>query len=194
MLQGVDFSHWQQKELDKEITKYDFIIHKLSEGSTNIDNECYRRFNMFPDKPRIVYHFAHKNNFDDGLRNFGDAFTKLPTPFQIGMAIDLEAPDFTPQKHGDTIEAIKKWSIFTRGKGKRGIVYISDIMPDSVYQTIREYDLGLWIARYRIAMPEHQCDFWQYTSDPYDKNNFYGDMVKLKSFLLDKSLYSDFLK
>ena len=66
---------------------------------------------------------------------------------------------------------------------KKPILYCSDFQSNELYQMVRAHDFGLWIARYRKKEPEHACDFWQYSSKPYDQDYFFGDMSKLLKYI-----------
>ena len=179
MLNGIDFSHHQPRSMDAEISKADFFIHKLSESTTFVDPEAMRRIRLFANnKPTIVYHFLrHPKSAEAEALHFIKRVKDTGFAHTIGVALDYEC-DLV-----DTEAAEVFMSIVEKELHKRPILYCGDLENRRVYQLIRSHDWGLWIARYRKNPPANISDFWQYTSEPYDKDIFFGDQERLLSFI-----------
>lgn len=180
ILKGVDFSHWQSGKMDSVISDCDFFIHKLTEGEKNVDPSAGRRIKTWCErKPTIVYHFLKdSNNYQKEISHFIDTFNATGYAHTLGACIDYETDTQA------NISAIEKAMYAIESILEvRPILYCGDVMSRELYQMIRTHDWGLWIARYRSKPPEHICDFWQCASTPYDKDVFYGDFEKLKTFI-----------
>lgn len=182
-LRGCDFSHYQNEEYNKYLSSMDFIIHKLSEGTSFIDEFAFRRASMFAEnKPFIFYHFVRdRKNIMGEISHFARTFCKCDLKHTIGIAIDCEGAQFEKSKDASDIFQVLEW--LKNSLGKRPIFYGGDLLDASFYYAVRDTDSGLWVARYRSQKPVHACDFWQYSSTPFDKDLFFGDMEKMKSFL-----------
>lgn len=179
MLSGVDFSHWQPSEMDVHISDYDFLIHKLTEGKSYTDPLANSRIKKFAEKkPMLVYHFLRDTAaVEREAEHFIFALKETGYMHTLGVALDYEVA------HVNAAIAAKWLQIVASATGKRPVLYCGDLEEKAVYQMVRAYDYGLWIARYRKEAPDHACDFWQHTSKPFDKNIFYGDMSKLLTFI-----------
>lgn len=179
MLKGIDFSHWQPKSLDGEISKSDFFIHKLTEGNLYVDPEGLRRIPLFAEnKPTIVYHFLRDpKKADSEALHFIKTVKETGFSHTLGVALDYECGKVD-------VKAAELWLfLVSKALNKRPILYCGDMESRNVYQMIRSRDYGLWIARYRKEPPNHISDFWQYTSDPIDRNIFFGEMAQLLTFI-----------
>lgn len=179
MLNGIDFSHWQKEPMDKEISKADFFIHKLTESTDFLDPEAFRRVKLFAEnKPMIVYHYLrHPKSAEAEALHFIKRVKETGLSHTLGVALDYEV------ERVDAATAEMFMYIVAKALHKRPILYCGDMESRDVYQMIRSRDWGLWIARYRKTPPEHICDFWQYANSPYDHDYFYGDRERLLTFI-----------
>lgn len=180
-LKGVDFSHYQAVSMDPFISDADFFIHKITEGVSIIDQSCQRRLQKFADnKPTIVYHFMrNQQNTEKEIEHFISSVDSTGYAHTIGVAIDYEMNN----SRVDVAKMEYALVILENHFKKKPILYCSDLHCNELYQMIRAHDYGLWIARYRKKEPEHACDFWQYSSKPYDKNYFYGGFKKILKYI-----------
>lgn len=180
-LKGVDFSHYQAPSMDTFISDCDFFIHKITEGTHYRDPDCHRRLRMFADnKPTIVYHFLRDmGNIENEMQHFIAAVINSGYSHTIGVAIDYELNNSKVDIAKMEYALVMLENYFH----KKPVLYCSDLHCNELYQMIRSHDYGLWIARYRKKEPEHACDFWQYSSRPYDQDYFFGDMVKLMKYI-----------
>lgn len=191
-----DCSHWQNEKLDEYISDYDILAHKASEGVSLVDKECERRCQLFgASKAMILYHVVKRDNYNAQVQFFSKIIESMPNYKWMGVALDFEnSENYFPYNTGDlVIEAIEEFNDFLTEKyNKRIIVYLGDLYQEGVYNCIRSLDLGLWIPRYG-KFPQHAPDIWQFqpgkvgTNEPLDKNTFYGDKIKLNTFLVSKN-------
>ena len=184
-LNGYDFSHWQTDiQIKPLLSGADFIIHKASEGVSYKDPTLRNRYQLFKNKPLILYHYvrADKPALKEEISNLLSIYVSAPYP--VGLALDVEYSSKTGGTKNSDIEYIKRFADQLRSATDvRVIIYMPDTYSREWYRHIRSEDLGLWIARYRSREPEHICDFWQNTSKPVDHDIFYGDYTKLYSFI-----------
>lgn len=183
-LVGADYSHHQNGLYDKYISDFDFLIHKLTEGTSYIDNSAQARIDRWAEsKPMFVYHFLKSTkNIKNEMEHFLNILGKTGKKHTLGIAIDFEC---VPQPAGDVdIKQIEKgMEMLEQSTTAIPILYCGDKHSAELYQMVRSHGWGLWIARYRNAIPDHACDFWQHNAEPYDKDIFFGNIERLKRYI-----------
>lgn len=174
MLYGCDISHWQGDLFD--FTDYDFVIAKASEGVTYTD-PCFQ-LNMeraLRDKKLIgAYHYARPEN--NSAKDEALNFVKTVKPY-VGkclLALDWEA---TALKY--PVEWALEWLLeVERLTGVVPLIYCSESYVKNL-GIIAENGNGLWCAKWGDDKPKYNpfnvLAIWQYTSNPHDKDVFYGD-------------------
>lgn len=186
---GGDFSHWNS---GAEIKECEFFAQKLTESVAFKDDTAIGRVKEWANKkPCILYHVINprtdlKEQFYNYRYNWNICHNISGA---LGCAIDVEAMySYFPF----TLKFNDLKSIFDFGEmiecelKRRPIIYCGDLYCRPFYKEVRNKDWLLWIARYSPnSKLKNICDMWQYTSDPYDKDYFFGDVKKLHSVLKD---------
>lgn len=191
---GGDFSHWNN---DRDFVNYvetcEFFAHKATESVSMKDDKFYDRILRYMDsKPAIAYHVL---NATTDVKKQADNFinTVCNTVYRsdkqrIGYMIDIEYQYFKSVTQGEMLDKILLFGDeVVKRVNHRPIVYLGDLYDDMVYDTLKAHDWLIWIARYTddIKKVKHKAymDFWQYTSETFDKDIFYGTVDKMHSFL-----------
>ena len=189
---GYDFSHWNS---DDQFRRYsnsaDFIFHKISEGTSYIDEKCFSRLKDYQGLKGVYHVVCPKKNssYLTELTHFCNQIDKLSFYGSVAIALDLEnAQSYVPYGSGADI---KIWicnfiSALYKRYHKKIFIYMGDLYPDDWYEAFEKAGGIIWICRYRDKKPNHSCVIWQFT-DRYNKENLDAD----KS-LYDKALISAF--
>lgn len=186
---GGDFSHWNN---GLEIAQCEFFAQKVTESVSFVDDTALERVKKYANhKPCILYHvISPKTSVEEQFENFKRNWNKCHNYCgALGCAIDVEAtenyfPFKTPYKELE--KTIQFGELIEKELKRRPIIYCGDLYTKSFYKAIRNKDWLLWVARYASASKlKNICDMWQYTSDPYDKDYFFGNVKKLDSVLKD---------
>lgn len=180
-LHGTDQSKWQPNQ----ITEGDFILCKATEGCGYVDPTCDAKYQMNKAAGKLlgVYHYARPD---------------------LGNSAEAEAEFFVNNIKGYIKEAIlvldwegankwdtgwaKRWldKVKELTKGIKPVIYMSSSVTfDYDWSAVVAGDYGLWVADYRNNDgTNHGCPkvgYWgviamhQYTSNPIDKDEFFGD-------------------
>ena len=179
-LHGTDQSKWQPNQ----ITEGDFILCKATEGCGYVDPTCDAKYQMNKAAGKLlgVYHYARPD---------------------LGNSPEAEAEFFVNNIKGYIREAIlvldwegaNKWDTGWAKRwldkvkeltGVKPVIYMSSSVTfDYDWSAVVAGDYGLWVADYRNNDgTNHGCPkvgYWgviamhQYTSNPIDKDEFFGD-------------------
>lgn len=192
---GGDFSHWNsESDFLKYVETCEFFAHKATESVSIKDDKFYDRVLRYIDsKPTIAYHvLSASTDISKQATHFIETVNKVIyrsdiTKKRIGYMIDVEYDYFKSINEDEILCKILQFGekIIDR-VNHRPIVYLGDLYSNKVYNTLKAHDWLIWIARYsnkNNVKHKDYMDFWQYTSNPYDKDIFYGDVNKLHSFL-----------
>lgn len=185
---GGDFSHWNKTP---QIAECEFFATKLTEGASMVDATALPRVKQWANsKPCILYHvLTPKESVKKQFEHFKKKWQECNNiSGALGVAIDIEAETgYFPKIAAGSKEMLMVQEFaeaVERELKRRPIIYCGDTYPRDFYKMIRANDWLLWIARYA---PEKKLvnlpDIWQYTSNPYDKDYFYGTVEKLHSVL-----------
>lgn len=178
---GTDQSYWQPNQ----VTDGDFIIVKATEGTGYVDPTCDAKYqlNKQAGKKLGVYHYARPD---------------------LGTSPEDEARFFVQNIEGYIGEAImvldwesaNKWDVNWAKRWLDTVKELTNIKPliymsSSVtfaydWSSVVAGDYGLWVANYgNNDGSNHGCPdvgYWgvvachQYTSNPIDKDEFFGDV------------------
>lgn len=178
---GTDQSYWQPNQ----VTDGDFIIVKATEGTGYVDPTCDAKYqlNKQAGKKLGVYHYARPD---------------------LGTLPEDEARFFVQNIEGYIGEAImvldwesaNKWDVNWAKRWLDAVQELTSIKPiiymsSSVtfaydWSSVVAGDYGLWVANYgNNDGSNHGCPdvgYWgvvachQYTSNPIDKDEFFGDV------------------
>ena len=182
MLHGCDISHWQGKDFN--ISCEDFVIAKATEGKTYIDN-CFLH-NMekalMLNKCIGAYHYARPEN--NNAKEEAKHFVEVVKPY-IGkclFALDWEGVSLNYPIDW-AVEWLQEVEILT---GVKPLIYCSSsYIPQC--KKIADNGNGIWVAKWSDLAPNVKPTFtvmamWQYTSNPYDKDRFFGDTTAWQKY------------
>lgn len=191
-LHGTDQSKWQPNQ----ITEGDFILCKATEGAGYVDPTCDAKYQMNKAAGKLlgVYHYARPD---------------------LGNSAEAEAEYFVNNIKGYIGEAIlvldwesaNKWDVAWAKRwldkvkeltGIKPIIYMSSSVTFAYdWSSVVAGDYGLWVANYgNNDGSNHGCPavgYWgivamhQYTSNPIDKDEFFGDANTWKAYAGNKS-------
>ena len=190
-LHGTDQSKWQPNQ----ITEGDFIICKATEGCGYVDPTCDAKYQMNKAAGKLlgVYHYARPD---------------------LGNSAEAEAEFFVNNIKGYIKEAIlvldwesankcdtgwaKRWLDKVKElTGVKPLIYMSSSVTFAYdWSAVVAGDYGLWVANYgNNDGTNHGCPavgYWgivamhQYTSNPLDKDEFFGDANTWKAYASSK--------
>lgn len=152
---GVDVSHWNYDALknDTGIWRYikgsaDFVICKLTEGSSFVDGKALELQDFFTTKNIGYYHYLRPEIVNDPTKEASHFVCELGRLNAIGkavLAVDVEADAFThyavddyTRKFCDCVYAITK---------VRPMLYTSESMVPLFVGTCAG-NYGLWVAKW----------------------------------------------
>ena len=177
---GTDQSKWQPNQ----VTEGDFILVKATEGCGYVDPTCDAKYQLNKQAGKLlgVYHYARPD---------------------LGNTPEAEAQYFVDNIRGYIGEAImvldwesvNKWDVNWAKRWLDKVKELTSIKPviymsSSVtfaydWSSVVAGDYGLWVANYgNNDGTNHGCPdvgYWgvvamhQYTSNPIDKDEFFGD-------------------
>lgn len=186
-MHGTDQSKWQPNQ----ITEGDFIICKATEGCGYVDPTCDAKYQMNKNAGKLlgVYHYARPD---------------------LGNSAEAEAEFFVNNIRGYIGEAIlaldwespNKWDVAWAKRWLDKVKELTSVKPliymsSSVtfeydWSSVVAGDYGLWVANYgNNDGSNHGCPavgYWgivamhQYTSNPLDKDEFFGDANTWKAY------------
>ena len=176
MLYGVDISNFQPVSPTK-YAGYAFVIVKATEGVTFNDKSFQRHIGNAMQAGQLVgaYHYARPeyNTAAAEARHFLEVFR----PY-IGKAVP--ALDWEQKALRYPVKWALEWlRIVEAEAGCKPLFYVQQSQACmSKYRIISDAGYPLWLAQYAKSHGATVWDkvtIWQYTSNPLDKNVFYGD-------------------
>ena len=188
MLNGIDISHHNSTMVFSNrisLNDYDFVIMKATEGHGFIDT-CFKQYSdkISPNVVRGYYHFARPDLTPSPSL---EAMHFMKTINTLGedalLVLDWEA------------KALKypiTWALLwlktvEQYYGKKPLIYCSESYVKNL-KLIKNNNNGLWVAKYSKnnskpnVKPYRHYALWQYTSTPFDKNVFNGNLEQLKKY------------
>lgn len=196
MMQGCDLSYWDggryKNILMDETTK--FVIIKATEGKTSFDRYCDIFYNFYtsvhdrigtPAEDRLYgfYHYAHPemNSPEGEARNYLSRIGHHAG--KAMLCLDWEGKAWKCSPHW-----ARAWLDYVfKETGVRPLLYTSSSYLGNL-GCVAEGNYGLWVASYRKTKPAKLTPWkfaamWQYTSNPYDHDLFYGDKDTWKKYI-----------
>lgn len=186
MLLGCDLSNWQPNTP----AGYDFYIIKSSEGNGYKDPRLDNHFNNVKEMGKLYgfYHYA-RPDLGNTPESEADWFLSLVGQ-HAGNAI------FALDWEGASLNYPADWAIrwlrrVFEKTGVKPVLYISQSPVESgKYAAIAKEDYGLWVAQYNGKNAPDLTTrsgwttwaFWQFTSEPTDKDYFNGDVNAYKKY------------
>lgn len=180
MLNIIDVSHHNNKEkITEKVLEYDGMMIKATEGRTYIDNTMtyWASFAERRHMPMGFYHYARPEN--NTAEREADNFVATIRPWlgKVVLALDWE---------GRALEYPTKWAIDWCEEvfgmtSVKPMVYCSESVAKNLAKDFIHYDYGLWVANWskKPNQISRRINGWlvamhQYTSEPWDKNMFFG--------------------
>ena len=184
MLRGCDISKWQGADGVFKVLNFcpknsDFIIIKASEGKTYTD-PCLQA-NV--DNCRVngiligLYHFARPENNEPEDEALSFYKTCLSTGLKIGDFLPCLDYEAKAHRYGSewALRFINKFYLLS---GVKPLLYTSQYFVRN-YADLYNAGVKLWVARWSDNIgdinPWKEATIWQYASDDYDFNYFYGE-------------------
>lgn len=179
-IEGIDVSHWNMIDTITNENP-DFVIIKLTEGVTFVDNLAKRHADIARrlDIPIGYYHYARAER-NDAKREAEFFVSQIPQEDlqsavlaldYEGKALSIKECDAWALRFMETVEEMT---------GKKSLLYCSQSVVKRFPQVAKN-GFGLWVARYRNKLlgagdvkPFAFAAIWQYTSKGVDRNIFYG--------------------
>lgn len=162
----------------KNIADYpaDAYIFKATEGTYFVDKYCDTLVQQAINagKPFGIYHFINEEDWKAQI----DFFLNNIKGY-IGKGILVL--DYEMYGRQGTVVLKQMLDRIQQKTGIKALVYTSaSVLFEEDFTEIVKADYGLWVAAYQSKFPAinywSNAAMWQYTSDPYDKNYFYGDV------------------
>lgn len=188
MLKGIDVSHhnkWQYEHGQIDFSTHDFIIMKATEGIRFIDPMWDDYFNviMVLGKPYGFYHYARPehNTAIAEAKHFCDTIGDCGK--NAMLVLDWEG---TALKH-DIQWAVDWLNYVEKRFGHKPLIYTSSWYTKKL-KPVLDNNNGLWVAHYTKAKKPTVHTYptytiWQYSSEPYDKDIFNGDINQWFKFI-----------
>ena len=187
MLKGIDVSHHNKWQYDNKLINFenhDFIIMKASEGRTYVDPMLgtYMHSVIELEKPYGFYHYARPENNKPEVE--AKHFCEAIGTDGLGAMLILDW-EGTALKHN--IQWAVEWLNYVEKVfGKKPLIYTSSWYTKKL-KPVLDNNNALWVAHYTkakqpIVHTYPTYTMWQYTSEPYDKDIFKGDISQWNKF------------
>lgn len=186
MLQGCDISKWQGPDFD--VTNHDFVIAKATEGKTYTDTYFHHNIEKCMKASKLIgaYHYARPEN--NNAKDEAQHFANVVKPY-IGKC--LFALDWEGVSLNYPIDWAVEWlQEVERLTGVKPLIYCSaSYVPKC--KKVADNGNGIWVAKWSETAPTVKPTFsvmalWQYTSNPYDKDKFFGDIAAWQKYCYSK--------
>lgn len=180
-LKGIDISHHNKYQIASgqlDLSKQDFIIAKVTEGATFKDPmfDEYMKAIDYLEKPYGIYHYARPENNDaiKEARHFIDTIKSDGEKAILVLDWEAKATQFDIQWAVDWLRYVEQYF------GKKPLIYCSSWYTKKL-KPVLDNGNGLWVAHYTKAKKPTIYTYpfyaiWQYSSDPYDKDVFNGNL------------------
>lgn len=198
---GVDVSHWNYGTLknDTGIWRYikgsaDFVICKLTEGISFVDDKALELQEFFTTKNIGYYHYLRPETVGDAAREAAHFVNQLALVGAIGkavLAVDVEGDAFT---YNDIDGYTRRFCDCVYAATKvRPMLYTSESMLPLFDHTCAG-NYGLWVAKWDSVIPPntapwafyaiHQFKVWSTAGGKIDLNVFNGDETAWKKYAM----------
>lgn len=194
---GIDISNWQAG-IDLSAVKPDFVIAKLTEGTTWHDPSFTDFYGQCKENGISVgaYVYSHSTSADGGSAEAEFALSALGgRPLDLPLYLDIEADILNAGKAALMASALA-FAETVRAAGYRPGVYASAYPFKTVLDipTLRANGISIWCAAYNDNGPGVDCDIWQSSNasrwpgynGPLDKDTMIIDILGK-----DEPVYND---
>ena len=180
-LKGIDISHHNKHQFisnQLDFNKQDFIIVKATEGKSFVDPMWDEYMGVIDSlgKPYGLYHYARPEN-NDAIAEAKYFINTIKKDGEKGiLVLDWEGKATT----FDIQWAIDWMNYVEHYYGKKPLIYCSSWYTKKLKPVLANGN-GLWVAHYTKANKPAIYTYpfytiWQYSSSPYDKDIFNGDL------------------
>lgn len=161
-MNGIDISNYQSA-INLTVVKPEFVIAKLSEGTTFRDSSFDRFYNDCKnlDIPIGAYVYSHSTSAERGRAEAEYALSLLHgRPLDLPIYLDIEGDILG--SNGLTASALA-FAETVRSRGYKAGVYASlSAFRDSLdLDTLRANGISIWVAQWGVSAPAIECDVWQ---------------------------------
>lgn len=161
-MNGIDISN-HQSTINLASVKPEFVIAKISEGTTFRDGSFDRFYNDCRNLeiPIGAYVYSHSTSAERGRAEAEYALSLLHgRPLDLPIYLDIEGDILS--SNGLTASALA-FAETVRSKGYKAGVYASLYTFRSVLEldTLRAKGISIWCAQWGVSAPSIECDIWQ---------------------------------
>lgn len=163
-MNGIDISNYQSS-IDLSTVLPEFVIAKISEGTTFRDGQFDRFYNDCHALgiPIGAYVYSHSTTADRGRAEAEYALNLLNgRPLDLPIYLDIEEDILSAGKSALTASALA-FADTVRNKGYKAGVYASlSAFRSSIYlDALRAKGISIWCAQWGVSAPSIECDIWQ---------------------------------
>ena len=188
MLKGIDVSHhnkWQYEHGQIDFAKHDFIIMKATEGVRFVDPmyDTYMTDVGGLGKPYGLYHYARpeNNRAIDEAKHFCNTIGHDGDNAMLVLDWECTALKYNIQWALDWLNYVEQRF------GHKPLIYTSSWYTKNL-KPVLDNNNGLWVAHYTKAQKPTVHTYptytiWQYSSEPYDKDIFNGNLSQWNKFI-----------
>lgn len=183
MIKGFDVSHHNGVGCIDRIMSKDgdlkFVCIKATEGKTWTDPE-FKSNVLAARAHRLLlgaYHFARPDLFNTAAQEVKHFLEECENAgLKVGEFIPIL--DYEGAAHKSGAVWAREWCDLVFAEiGVRPIIYLSEAYVAN-YGYVQEGNYGLWVANRKSKVtfsPWKTLAMWQYSSQDYDRNQFFGD-------------------
>lgn len=186
-LNGVDLSH-HNNNFYKTMDCWDFVIHKLSEGTDYVDPTVKSWWHTRPKESlNGVYHYMTSGDIRKQAAHVSEHLEKLNMAEHVMLIVDYEDASLRPTTSFG-VEYLKQFISAIRSMywGWQPVVYCNKSTRDAIIKYAKDdYNKWcLWLADYRLAAEDNKwCPVMrQWTNVPFDLDMFYGSPDSWREF------------
>lgn len=188
-MNGIDISNWQSS-INLSAVRPEFVIAKISEGTTFRDGSFDRFYNDCSnlDIPIGAYVYSHSTSAERGRAEAEYALQLLNgRPLDLPIFLDIEA-DILNAGMSALMASALSFAETVKGRGYKAGVYASAYPFKTVLDAdkLRENGIYIWCAAYNGGnAPPMDCDIWQSSNTsrwpgyngPLDKDSMLIDIL-----------------
>lgn len=163
-MNGIDISNYQSA-INLTVVKPEFVIAKISEGTTFRDGSFDRFYNDCKnlDIPAGAYVYSHSTSAERGRAEAEYALSLLHgRPLDLPIYLDIEGDILSAGKTALTASALA-FAQNVRSKGYKAGVYasLSAFRSSLDLDALRANGISIWCAQWGVSEPSIECDIWQ---------------------------------
>lgn len=196
---GVDASHWNYEALKSDIGIWryikgtaDFVICKLTEGGSFIDDKALELQEFFNTKNIGYYHYLRPETVGDPAKEAAHFVNQLALVGAVGkavLAVDVEGDAFS---HPAFDEYTRQFCNCVYGATKvRPMLYTSEYMVSFFGRTCAG-NYGLWVAKWHSDNAPKTAPWPCYTIHQFDACSTIEGQITLNVFNGDETAWKKY--